>query len=481
VIRRRPLRFLSLLALLAGAAVLAADKAQVAPAAAPVVVISFQDAVGPAIADYVTRGLAFAQKEGAQLVVLQMDTPGGLDTSMRQIIKDILASPVPVATFVSPRGARAASAGTYILYASHIAAMAPGTNLGAATPVQIGGVPEPQEPKSPLGEKDKRDGDKQGAKDSDKAKQEPREAEQDKTPSSADAMRAKQVHDAAAYIRGLAQLRGRNAEWAEKAVREAVSLAAEEALKLNVVDLVAEDVADLTRQLDGRTVKTAAGERKLDLGAAPRVAFEPDWRVKLLAVLTNPSVAYILMLIGIYGLFFEFSNPGFILPGVAGAICLLLALFAFQLLPVNYAGLALILLGIAFMVGEAFMPSFGALGIGGLIAFVIGSIMLIDTEVPGFGIPWEVVGVVAALSAVFLIFVVGMALKARRRPVVTGVEELVGRVGEMVEDAPDGSGMAFVHSELWKVRAATALAKGQKVRVTAVRDLLLDVVPHEST
>ncbi|MFZ5557644.1 MAG: NfeD family protein [Pseudomonadota bacterium] len=474
---RRPLRFVSLLALLAGAAVFSADPAKVPPAAAPVVVISFQDAVGPAIADYVTRGLAFAQKEGAQLVVLQMDTPGGLDSSMRQIIKDILASPAPVAAFVSPRGARAASAGTYILYASHVAAMAPGTNLGAATPVQIGGVPEPQRPESPLDGKDKPE-----AKKDDKPKKGDGESAKEpaKTPSSADAMRAKQVHDAAAYIRGLAQLRGRNAEWAEKAVREAVSLAAEEAVKINVVDLVAEDVADLVRQLDGRTVKTASGERKLELAAAPRLAYEPDWRVKLLAILTNPSVAYILMLIGIYGLFFEFSNPGFILPGVAGAICLLLALFAFQLLPVNYAGLALILLGIAFMVGEAFMPSFGALGVGGLIAFVIGSIMLIDTEVPGFGIPWEVVGVVAALSAVFLIFVVGMAFKARRRPVVSGVEEMVGRVGEMLEDAPDGAGMAFVHSELWSVRARSALAKGQKVRVTGVRDLTLEVMPHDS-
>ncbi len=481
---RRCRRYLSLLALAAGAAVFAADQAKPPPAAAPVVVISFQDAVGPAIADYVTRGLAFAEKQGAQLVVLQMDTPGGLDTSMRQIIKGILASPVPVATFVSPRGARAASAGTYILYASHIAAMAPGTNLGAATPVQIGGVPEPQKPESPLEPKEQADkADKpDGAKPKDAKGKKPEQSAEEpaKAPSSADAMRAKQVHDAAAYIRGLAQLRGRNAEWAEKAVREAVSLSAEEAVKLNVVDLVAADVADLTLQLDGRKVKTAAGERTLDLAAAPRLAYEPDWRVELLAILTNPSVAYILMLVGIYGLFFEFSNPGFILPGVAGAICLLLALFAFQLLPVNYAGLALILLGIAFMVGEAFMPSFGALGIGGLVAFVIGSIMLIDTEVPGFGIPWEVVGVVAALSAVFLIFVVGMALKARRRPVVSGVEELVGRVGEMVDEAPGGEGMAFVHSELWRVRAPGALAKGQKVRVVAVKDLVLDVVPHES-
>jgi membrane-bound serine protease (ClpP class) len=477
---RHPWRFLSLLAFVAAAAGFAADPVKTPAAAGPVVVISFQDAVGPAIADYVTRGLAFAQKQGAQLVVLQMDTPGGLDTSMRQIIKDILASPVPVATFVSPQGARAASAGTYILYASHIAAMAPGTNLGAATPVQIGGTPEPPKPDLPKPEPEKDGGKDKGADKSGDKGVKPQAEPESAPPSSADSLRKKQIHDAAAYIRGLAQLRDRNAEWGEKAVREAVSLSAAEAVKQNVVDIVADDVRDLLRKLDGKKIVTATGERTLALADAATLDYRPDWRVKLLAIITNPSVAYILMLVGIYGLFFEFSNPGFVLPGVAGAICLLLAMFAFQLLPVNYAGLALIILGIAFMVGEAFVPSFGALGIGGLLAFVIGSVMLIDTEVPGFGIPWEVVGVVATLSAIFLIFVIGMALRARRRPVVSGVEEMLGRVGEMIEDAPDGQGIAFVHSELWKVRSRAPLAKGQRIRVTGMQDLILDVAPFDS-
>jgi membrane-bound serine protease (ClpP class) len=441
----------------------------------PVVVMSFQGPIGPAIADYVSRGLGFAQREGAELVVLQMDTPGGLDTSMRQIIKDILASPVPVAVFVGPRGARAARAGTYILYASHIAAMAPGTNLGAATPVQIGGVPEPQKPEQPAGEKDKETKEeKKGGKADDKGQK------SEKPPSSADAMRAKQIHDAAAYIRGLAQLRGRNVEWAEKAVREAVSLSAEEAAKINVIDLVADDVTDLLKKLHGRAVEAAGQKRVLQLADAPRLEYLPDWRTKLLAVITDPSVAYILMLIGIYGLFFEFSNPGFVLPGVVGAICLLLALFAFQLLPINYAGLALILLGLAFMIGEAFLPSFGVLGIGGLIAFVIGSIMLIDTEVPGYGIPWELIGIFTAISAAFLAIVLSMAFRARKRPVVSGAEEMVGALGEMLEDAPGGEGLARVHSEIWRVRAAQPLRRGQRVRVTAMKDLVLDVAPVDS-
>lgn len=477
-------RLASLLPLLAVALALTAGAApKDAPppekkAPPPVVVMSFQGPIGPAIADFVSRGLSFAQRQGAQLVVLQIDTPGGLDTSMRQIIKDILASPIPVTVFVGPRGARAASAGTYILYAAHIAAMAPGTNLGAATPVQIGAVPQPQKPEQPADEKEKpqekeaKDGQKDGG--GDKAQK------REKPPSSAEAMRNKQIHDAAAYIRGLAQLRGRNAEWAEKAVREAVSLSAEEAAKINVVDLVAEDVNDLLKKLQGKEVETTGQKRVLQLADAPRIEYLPDWRTRLLAIITDPSVAYILMLIGIYGLFFEFSNPGFVLPGVVGAICLLLALFAFQLLPVNYAGLALILLGIAFMIGEAFLPSFGVLGIGGIAAFVIGSIMLIDTEVPGYGVPWELIGVFALVSAAFLILVLSMAMRARKRPVVSGVEEMVGAIGEMLEDAPSGEGLARVHSELWRVRAKGPLSRGQRVRVTAVKDLMLEVAPVDS-
>ncbi len=292
-------------------------------------------------------------------------------------------------------------------------------------------------------------------------------------------MRSKQVNDASAYIRGLAQLRGRNAEWAEKAVRESVSLPATDALAMKVIDVVAIDVADLLKQVNGRKVTAGGAERTLDTKEARVERIEADWRTKLLSVITDPSVAYILLLIGIYGLFFEFYNPGFVLPGVVGAIALLTALFALQMLPVSYAGLALLILGVAFMVAEVFMPSFGALGIGGAIAFVLGSVMLIDTDVPGYAVPWSVVAAVTAASAFFILVVVGMAVKARRRPVVTGREELLGSVGEMVEDAAP-EGFALILGENWRVRGAGALRKGQKVRVVGMRGLLLDVVVEES-
>ena len=286
------------------------------------------------------------------------------------------------------------------------------------------------------------------------------------------------MNDAAAYLRGLAQMRGRNAEWAERAVREAVSLSATEALNLKVIDYVATDVPDLLKQANGRQVTVLGQNLTLNTVSATVQVVEPDWRTQLLAVITNPSVAYILMLIGIYGLFFEFSNPGFVLPGVAGAICLLLAMYAFQLLPVSYAGLALILLGIAFMMAEAFLPSFGALGIGGVAAFVVGSLMLIDTDMPGYGIPWTLIAGITIASALFLIFVIGMALKSRRSPIVSGREELVGAVGEMLEDTPC-EGMARIHGELWKVRGAQPLMRGQKVRVTGIDGLVLQATSAE--
>jgi len=421
-----------------------------APASgAKVQVLAVQGAVSPASADYLLRGLHKAIEDKAQLVVIELDTPGGLDTSMRDIIKAILASPVPVATYVSPQGARAASAGTYILYASHIAAMAPATNLGAATPVELapGGSDKPA-----------------GARPADKPPGDPR-------------MR-KAVHDAAAYIRGLAELRGRNADWAERAVREAASLPASEALALKVIDVVAADLGDLLKQVNGRVIKMDGRTVTLDTANAVAERVRPDWRSRLLAVIGDPGIAYILMLLGIYGLLYEFANPGMLLPGVVGGICLLLALFALQVLPISYAGLALMLLGIALMTSEAFVPSFGALGLGGIIAFVIGSVMLIDTDLPGYGLPWTLIVPVAAVSALFSFFVAGMALRARRRPVATGAEEMLGAGGETLEDI-EREGWARVHGELWRVRSSAPIPRGTPIRVRARHDLVLDVEPWQ--
>jgi len=292
--------------------------------------------------------------------------------------------------------------------------------------------------------------------------------------SGGDAMTAKHISDAAAYIRSLAQLRGRNVEWAERAVREAVSLSASEALQSNVITLVARDLPDLLKQADGRELNVAGRSVKLATANAPVVAFEPDWRNRVLSVITNPSLALILMLIGIYGLLFEFSNPGFVLPGVVGAICLLLALFAFQMLPVNYAGLGLILLGVALLIAEAFMPSYGTLGLGGIAAFALGALFLIDSEAPGFGIPRGLIAVLTATSAVFILLVAGMAAKARRRPVVSGAPNLVGATGELIEFS-NGEGWAMIQGEHWKVRGAADLHPAERVRVTQVHGLTLEV------
>jgi membrane-bound serine protease (ClpP class) len=453
---------IAVLALLAGVAATVAE-----PARDVVVVLEVQGAIGAATADYIHRSLIKAAKGQAQLVVLQLDTPGGLDTAMREIIQDVVASPVPVATYVAPQGARAASAGTYILYASHIAAMAPATTLGAATPVQLGAAFGGSKPAKP-------DAAPEGST-SPKTQNDKTEPQRNTAPD--DTLMAKQVSDAAAYIRALAQLRGRNVQWAERAVREALSLSSEEALRENVIDLIARDMPDLLRQINGRTIKLQSGMVKLKTDSASLDRLEPDWRNRFLSVITNPSIALILMMIGIYGLFFEFSNPGFALPGVVGAICLLLALLALQMLPVNYVGLGLILLGVALIIAEVFIASFGVLGIGGIVAFVIGAILLIDNDVPGFGVPLPLIVALALTSLTFLLIVGGMAAKARRRPVVS--EALVGSIGNVVE-AADREGWAQIRGETWKIRGTQRLDNGQTVRVTGVQGLTLNVVSEQS-
>ncbi|POR50636.1 membrane-bound serine protease (ClpP class) [Paraburkholderia eburnea] len=465
---------------------LAARMSAWAAAPAEVVVMTVDGAIGPASADFIVRTLGRAAREHAALAILQLDTPGGLDTAMREIVKTILASPVPVAAFVAPGGARAASAGTYIVYASHVAAMAPGTNLGAASPVQIGmGAPSsPPSPPSPGAPGIPGPSAASGASaplPGDTASTETR----------------KMTHDAAAYIRGLAQLRGRNAVWAERAVREALSLSANEALDQHVIDLIAQDPADLARKLDGRVVATSAGNVRLATAHAALVFVAPDWRSRFLAIIADPNVALILLTIGVYGLFFEFANPGFVLPGVAGGICLLVGLFAMQLLPVNYAGLGLVLLGLGCLVAEAFLPTFGVLGFGGIVAFAVGALMLMDTDVPGYGVPLPLIAGLALGGAVFVACVSTVALRARRRPVVTGSEAMIGSVGEIIDaglqiesgggfgdkhgnkhgGANPATGWARVHGERWRVACAAPLAAGASVRVTARNGLMLTVAP----
>jgi membrane-bound serine protease (ClpP class) len=420
-------------------AIAVASTAGRAGAAAPVVGAELTGVIGPASAEYVERALAHAARQHAQLVVLRLDTPGGLDTSMRHIVQDILASPIPVAAYVAPPGARAASAGTFILYACHVAAMAPGTNLGAASPVSVGFTPAPST------------SDRGGGK-----------------APPADVHERKAMEDASAYIRSLAQLRGRNAEWAAKAVTDAASLSATEAKAQNVVEIIAADERDLLRQLDGRKVNAGGSERVLQLAGADVDTFEPDWHFRVLSVIADPSIAMILMLIGVYGLIFEFGHPGLVFPGVAGAVSLLLGLYALHLLPVNYAGLALMAIGIGFMVAEVFVPAFGSLGLGGVAAFVIGATMLIDTDVPGYGVPLALIIVLAIVTVAFVVTVVRMAVGARRRPVVTGLRSMIGADGQMLEDA-SGTGWASINGETWQVRVETPLAKGRRIRVVGMK------------
>ncbi len=418
-----------------------------AHAAGRAVVLNIDGAIGPAVADYVEREInAAAATRDAGLIVLRMNTPGGLDTSMRQIIRAILASPVPVATFVAPSGARAASAGTYIAYASAIAAMAPGTNIGAATPVQIGGGSL-----FPGGSEQRPQGKNAGTEDTETRKI---------------------INDATAYIQSLAALNHHNADWAADAVRSAVSLPASQALSMHVIDVIAEDVPDLLQQIDGRSVIVNGKPFKLATAGLTIVNTPPDWRTELLQLVTDPNIAFILMLIGVYGLILEFFNPGAVAPGLVGAISLLIALYALAFIPINYAGAALVVVGIGLMMAEVHIGAFGALGVGGIAAFVIGALMMFPARTPGFELSGAVVVVAAIVSAAIILGALGALVHSRTRPVVTGSEALIGAEGEAVFWEGE-EGRVRVHGEIWRARAAAPLKAGTPVKVVRRDGLVL--------
>lgn len=447
----RRLGHLALRAGLLGVALVVPIVVQLEPSAAVAagraIVLDIDGVIGPAIAGYVLDEIKAARPDRVGVIVLRMNTPGGLDSSMREIIGAMLGAKVPVATYVAPAGARAASAGTYIAYASAIAAMAPGTNIGAATPVQLGGNPfsPGSKPEQPAGGK-------------------PNEP--------ADTGTRKAVNDAIAYIRGLAGLHGRNADWAEDAVRNAASIPASEALKLNVIDVVADDIPDLLRKIDGRTVSVAGRPTPLATAGLDISAVAPGWRTELLAAITNPNIAFLLLLIGIYGLIFEFLNPGAVAPGVIGAISLLVALYALNLLPINYAGLGLVLLGIGLMVAEAHIGSFGVIGVGGIAAFVIGAIIMFPAGAPGLELAPSVIAAAAAVAAGLFMVGLTLLLRSRRRAVVTGEHALIGTEGEALSWQGD-EGRVRIMGEIWRARAAVPPKPGARVKVIARDGLVL--------
>ena len=459
-----------LIAVLCGGLLLAQTEEPQAPAASPrVLVATIDGAIGPATTDYVRNAIARAAEIGANAMVLRIDTPGGLEAATRDIDKAIIASTVPVVTYVSPSGARAASAGTYILYASHVAAMSPGTNLGAATPVPIGGG---QQPSSPRPAPTPASGDDEGSEENQGTEAADPPAASDPT----SAMERKILHDSSAYIRALAELRGRNAEWGEKAVREGASLTASEALTENVIEYIAGTLDGLLEQIDGLEVKLDAETVTLRTAGAEIVEFLPDWRNQLLSVITNPSIAYLLLLVGLYGLLLEGYNPGAMVPGVVGVLSLLLAAYALQVLPVNYVGLALIIVGVGLMVAEVVTPSFGVLGIGGLFALVVGSIILFDTDVPGFGVSRGLIAGIAVTTGGAFLLIMMMLGRSRRAAVTTGVDELLALPAVAVEDF-SGDGHVRIRSELWRAHSETPVSAGQILKVEAVDGLTLHVRP----
>jgi membrane-bound serine protease (ClpP class) len=466
-------------ALLSGLAVLlgadgAAGEGAGAEAQRKVLLLSVDGAIGPATTHYLTSGFDYAAEQGHALIVLKLDTPGGLTAATRDIVKAMRQSTVPVAVWVAPAGARAASAGTYMLYASHIAAMAPATNVGAATPVSIGGGGAPGgQPGAGQGESSG-DGSKGNG---DKAASEGRsQGNGNQQPDSA--KKRKAVNDAAAWIRGLAQETGRNADWAERAVREGASLTAAEAIERNVADLRAANITDLLALSHGREVSVAGTARALEVEGARVESRDPDWRSQFLSVITNPTVAYLLMMVGLYGLLLEGYNPGSFVPGIVGGICLLIAVYAFQILPVNYVGLLLIALGIILIVAEAFAPSFGVLGIGGVVAMVIGSIVLMDTDVPGFQIALEAIGATALFASLILAAIIGVAVRAWRRPVVSGAEGVERAVGEVLQRVTPEAGIVRLQGERWSARSDEPIDPGRRVRVVTREGLMLRVEPQ---
>ena len=458
--RGRPWRVRALAAVwlaLAGLAALAFAGAQaqapLEPEPGRALIVDIDGAIGPASVRHVATTIREAQQgRETEVIILRMNTPGGLVTSMREMIAAIIASRVPVVGYVAPSGARAASAGTYILYATNIAVMAPGTNVGAATPISLG------MPGLPGGESEKKDDTK---------------AEKEKA-APENAAEAKSLNDAVAFIRSLAELRGRNVEWAEDAVRSAASISASEALKLGVIDLIADDVDELLSKIDGRTVTIGKSQHTLATKGIAVEQTEPDTLTDILQVITDPNIALILMMIGVYGLIFEFATPGSIGPGVVGAVCLVLGLYALNQLPYNYAGLALVLIGVVCMIAEAFTPTFGILGVGGLAAFVLGAAFLFDTDVPAYQLSWSVIAGTAAVSALMLTVLLGYVWRTLRQPVAGGEMGLVGRTAKVL-DWSGSQGHVWVHGERWAARAQEPLGAGQAVHVLRLDGLTLVV------